>query len=144
MSLPPDSPVFGTRLPGCTYLVRPSAYAVLRDENGRVAVVRTARGWFLPGGGIDMGEDERQAVERETREECGLVIRLGGIIGRATEIVHSPAGHSGVDKESVFFDAVVTGATTATEPDHELAWLSPAEAVARLSQKSHRWAVLRL
>jgi 8-oxo-dGTP pyrophosphatase MutT (NUDIX family) len=116
----------------------------LRDQDGRIAVVRAARGWFLPGGGIDPDEDERQAVERETREECGLVIRLSGIIGHATEIVHSPAGHTGVDKESVFFSAVVIGATVATEPDHELVWLSAAEAVTRLSQKSHRWAVLRL
>jgi len=136
-------PVFGTRLPGCRYRVRPSAYAVIRDENGRVAVVRAARGWFLPGGGIEADETAEQAVERETREECGLVIQTHGIIGNATEIVHSPAGTSGVDKVSVFFNALITSVSVATEPDHELVWLRPGEAVSRLSHKSHRWAVTK-
>ena len=113
------------------------------DEQGRIAVVRATRGWFLPGGGIEADETAEQAVERETREECGFVIQPRAIIGNATEIVHSPAGTAGVDKVSVFFDAVVTGAVLGTEPDHELVWLSPAEAVARLSHKSHRWAVTK-
>lgn len=126
---------------GCVYRVRPSAYAVVRDEDARIAVVRAIRGWFLPGGGVDAGETAEQAVEREAREECGFVIQLRGIVGNATEIVHSPAGNSGVDKVSVFFDAVVTGRVPATEPDHELVWLSSADAIARLSHKSHRWAV---
>jgi 8-oxo-dGTP diphosphatase len=143
MSPAPDSPVFGTRLAGCRYIVRPSAYALLRDEDGRFAVVRSARGWFLPGGGIEANEDAAQAVEREAGEECGLVIQPRGIVGNATEIVHSPAGNAGVDKVSVFFDAVVTGTIPATEPDHELVWLSPADAVKRLSHKSHQWAVGR-
>ena len=143
MSSPPDSPVFGTRLPGCAYVVRPSAYAVLRDEDGRIAVVRAARGWFLPGGGIELDEAAERAVEREAREECGLVIQPRRIIGNATEIVHSPAGTAGVDKVSVFFDAMVMGSVAAAEPEHELVWLRPAEAVARLSQKSHRWAVVK-
>jgi 8-oxo-dGTP diphosphatase len=139
-----DSPVFGIRIAGCRYTVRPSAYAVLRDDGGRIAVVRAARGWFLPGGGIEASEDAEQAVEREAREECGLVIKPRGIVARATEIVHSPAGHSGFEKESVFVEAVVVGRTAPTEPDHELVWLSPADAIARLSHKSHRWVVQRV
>jgi 8-oxo-dGTP diphosphatase len=144
MQDPTESPIFGVRLEGCRYTVRPSAYALLRDEDGSIAIVRAAKGWFLPGGGIEASETAEQAVERETREECGLVIELRRIIGTATEIVHSPAGNAGVDKESVFIEAVVVGWTTPTEPDHELVWSSPADAIARLSHKSHRWAVQRV
>src|SRR5205823_1115151 len=64
----PESPVFGIRLEGCRYTVRPSAYAVLRDEHRRIAVVRAARGWFLPGGGIEPHETVERAVEREAEE----------------------------------------------------------------------------
>jgi 8-oxo-dGTP diphosphatase len=134
-------PVFGIRVPGCRYTVRPSAYAVLRDEDGRIAVVRAARGWFLPGGGIDAGETAEEAVRREAIEECGLVIRLGRAIGSATEIVHSPAGNDGVEKESVFFEATVAAQADAVQPEHEVAWLSAADAMGRLSHRSHKWAL---
>jgi 8-oxo-dGTP diphosphatase len=136
-----DSPVFGIRIEGCRYTVRPSAYALLRDEDGRIAIVRAARGWFLPGGGIEADETADQAAQREAREECGLVIEPRRVVATATEIVHSPVGHAGVDKASVFIEAVVVGRTAPTEPDHELAWLQPADAIARLSHKSHRWAL---
>jgi 8-oxo-dGTP diphosphatase len=138
---PSGAPVFGTRIAGCSYTVRPSAYALVLDQDGRIAIVRAARGWLLPGGGIDAGETAEQAVEREAREECGFVIQIRGIVGHATEIVHSPAGNAGVDKVSVFFDAAVTGSVVPTEPNHELVWLPRAEAVTQLSHKSHRWAV---
>jgi len=134
-------PVFGIRVPGCRYTVRPSAYAVLRDEEGRIAVVRAARGWFLPGGGIDAGETAEEAVRREAIEECGLVIRIGRAIGSATEIVHSPAGNAGVEKDSVFFEATIVGTADAVQPEHHVAWLSAADASARLSHKSHQWAL---
>ena len=133
--------VFGIRLEGCRYVVRPSAYAILRDENGAIAVVRAPGGWFLPGGGIEAGETAEQAVVREALEECGLLIQPRVVLGSATEIVHSPAGHSGVDKASVFIDAAVVGKTAATEIDHELTWLTPAEAIRRLSHQSHRWVI---
>jgi 8-oxo-dGTP diphosphatase len=136
-----EGPLFGTRLAGCRYVVRPSAYAVVRDDDDRIAVVRAARGWHLPGGGLDAGETSEQAVEREVLEECAFRVRLHGRLGDATEIVHSPAGHDGVDKVSAFFEATVAEAAPGAEPEHEVAWLSPEAAVERLSHASHRWAV---
>ena len=121
--------------------MRPSAYALLRDEESRIAVVRSTRGWFLPGGGIEPGETAERAVERESQEECGLLIAADRRIGSATEIVHSPAGHAGVEKASVFIEAVVVGTSAATELNHALVWLSVRDAIARLSHKSHQWAV---
>jgi len=143
VSDPAEPPVFGIRLPGCVYTVRPSAYALVRDDESRIAVVRATKGWLLPGGGIEPGETAESAVERESLEECGLLIAAGKRIGSATEIVHSPAGHTGVEKASIFIEAVVVGTTTPTELDHELVWLSARDAVARLSHKSHQWAVAR-
>ena len=101
-------------------------------------------GWFLPGGGIEAGETAAAAAVRETAEECGLVIEAGQRIGGATEIVHSPTGHGGVEKDSSFFAGVIVGTTPATEPWHELAWLGRDEAIARLAHKSHQWAVALL
>jgi ADP-ribose pyrophosphatase YjhB (NUDIX family) len=51
--------------------------AVLRDEQGRVLLVRHSYGvaaWTLPGGGRSLREDPEQSVRREIREELGLEI----------------------------------------------------------------------
>ena len=139
-----DVPLFGDRVEGCAYVLRPSAYALVRNAGGEVAVVRTPRGTFLPGGGIEAGESAEQTIEREAIEECGLVVLPGRTIGTAIQIVHSADEDTCFEKRSTFLEAVSRGRVPAKERDHELAWLKPAEAVDALSHESHRWAVRRL
>ena len=47
--------------------------------------------WFTVGGGLDVGEDARQAACREMREETGLVVtpeRLEGVVLRRQALFH--------------------------------------------------------
>jgi 8-oxo-dGTP pyrophosphatase MutT (NUDIX family) len=54
-----------------------SVKGVLIHE-GRVLLLLNERGeWDLPGGRPDPGEDHRAALEREVREETGLVVDVG-------------------------------------------------------------------
>ncbi len=50
---------------------------VVRDAEGRFLLVRHtyAPGWLFPGGGVDRAESFEQAVEREIREETGVMAR---------------------------------------------------------------------
>ena len=84
-----EIPRFGEPVAGQPYLVRPSAYAVVRDESGAIAVVRTSEGVFLPGGGIDPGESAERAAVRETREECAIDVHVALEVGKAADIVWS-------------------------------------------------------
>jgi 8-oxo-dGTP diphosphatase len=125
-------------------MVRPSAYAILRNAAGQLAVARTPKGFYLLGGGGDAGESAQETVEREAREECGLILKTGAVLGRAIEIVHAPAENTCVEKRSVFIDARIVGTVAPAEADHELFWLEREEAISALAPESHRWAVRTL
>ncbi|HYG83953.1 MAG TPA: NUDIX hydrolase [Verrucomicrobiae bacterium] len=57
----------------CFYRV--SIKAVIRNAHGQVLVVKEKNNpkWNLPGGGMDYGETEQEALRRELYEEVGYV-----------------------------------------------------------------------
>ncbi len=55
------------------YLDRKGAYLILVCD-GRIGAVRTWKGLFLPGGGIEEGESDLQCIERECLEEMGCSV----------------------------------------------------------------------
>jgi len=62
------------------------AGAVIKDGQGRLLLIRRrnepgAGLWSLPGGRIEPGETGDQAVAREVREETGLSVTVGRLLG---------------------------------------------------------------
>jgi 8-oxo-dGTP diphosphatase len=136
-------PEFGPAEAGVEYVLRPGGYAVIRNAAGAVAAVATPSGLALPGGGQDDGETPQEATIREVEEECGLRVVVGRLIGTADELVFAADEGSHYRKRCSFFLAEVVGVTGAGEPDHELVWMSPEDAVMLLRHGSQRWAVSR-
>lgn len=135
-------PIFGSREPDVAYLVRPSAYAVIEDAAGRIALVRTPEGVYLPGGGIEAGERAEQAIVREAIEECGLAVRVGSWSVAAVQFCYAIPEQKYFEKHSVFFEAAIERiAGGATETDHALFWAEGREAAGALTHESQAWAV---
>jgi 8-oxo-dGTP diphosphatase len=137
-----DIPEFGERLPGVDYVLRPGGYVVVHNSQGEIALVSTPQGFFLPGGGQGGGETPEQAAIREAEEEGGLCVRLTRLLGRADELVYAAEEWIHYRKRCSFFSAELTFRRAGGEADHILVWMTPGEALTRLSHQSQRWAVM--
>lgn len=60
-----------------------AAAVVCRDAAGRLLVVYDAfkQHWTVPGGVVEAGEDPRSAAVREAREEAGVAVTAGALLG---------------------------------------------------------------
>jgi ADP-ribose pyrophosphatase YjhB (NUDIX family) len=68
--------------------------AIIGGPDGRIVLVRRAIEpgyglWVFPGGYVDRGEELTRAAIREAREECGLEIRVDGLVN-----IYSYAGRT--------------------------------------------------
>ncbi|MGI8816167.1 MAG: NUDIX hydrolase [Pseudonocardia sp.] len=61
--------------------------AVIHDQGDRLLLVRRGRDpgwglWSIPGGRVQPGESDREAITREVAEETGLLVRVLRLAGR--------------------------------------------------------------
>ena len=66
--------------------VIPCVGAVIKDELGRLLLIKRAHHpgaglWSLPGGRVEPGETDAEALVREMREETGLTVQAGRLLG---------------------------------------------------------------
>jgi 8-oxo-dGTP diphosphatase len=106
----------------------PCVGAVIKDEAGRLLLIRRGHEpgaglWSLPGGRIEPGESDQQAVAREVLEETGLRVECGRLLGRAE--LPGPDG-SVIDVGDYL--ALITGGHLAAGDDaDEARWVTAAE-----------------
>jgi 8-oxo-dGTP diphosphatase len=102
--------------------------AVIKDAAGRLLLIRRGHEpgaglWSLPGGRIEPGETDQQAVAREILEETGLRVACGSLVGTA-----ELPGLDGAVVEVRDYLATVTGGELAAGDDAaDARWVTAAE-----------------
>jgi len=85
----PEALIFGSPKPDSQCSERRAAYVVI-TRDGKVALIKSGRKHFLPGGGSLPGETPEATIVREVREELARPVRLLYRLGEATNTSTQP------------------------------------------------------
>ncbi len=108
--------------------VIPCVGAVVRDDDGRLLLIKRGHEpgaglWSLPGGRIEPGETDTQALVREMREETGLTVEVGRLLGT----VRRPGLGGDVIDIGDYEATVIAGALTPGDDAADARWADPAD-----------------
>ena len=104
----------------------PCVGAIATDGQGRLLMIKRGHEpgtglWSIPGGRIEPGETDAEALVREMIEETGLTVEVGRLIGR----VRRP-GLNGAVIDIRDYAATVTGGTLRPGDDAaDARWVAP-------------------
>jgi 8-oxo-dGTP pyrophosphatase MutT (NUDIX family) len=123
----PDAPEPTTR--------KPSASVVVRDDSGRILMLRRADNglWTIPTGGLKKNETIRECAIRECREETGIEIETTALVGVFSDPAHVIAYYHGQKLDevrqpvNVCLHAQPIGGTLSPSPDEatDAQWIDP-------------------
>lgn len=133
---------FGQKEDDKKYLDRVGAY-LIAETDGRIAVIKTAKGYFLPGGGIDENESHIQCIEREVFEEIGCECAVKKYLCSAEEyIFHEKIGYFH-PIQYYYTGKIGSKIQEPTENDHALVWIDIQFAAENMHSAAQKWAVMQ-
>src|ERR1700761_1503053 len=122
--------------------------AIITDAAGRLLLIQRghdpgAGRWSLPGGRVEPGESDAEALAREMREETGVIVTAGPLVGA----VERPGGAGTVLDIRDYAATVTGGQLTAGDDAAAASWVAPADVTSLplttgLAEALRAWGVL--
>ena len=118
---------------GNDLILLPSTAVLPRDDAGRLLLVRQidTGNWATIGGAIEPGESPRDSAVREAKEEAGVTVELGnilGVFGGPEYQVTYPNGDESAYVVTVFDATTIEGSPRPDgEETSEVGWFRPEE-----------------
>lgn len=126
-------------------IVRVSVYGVILNESNQILVVNVRGKYHLPGGGIDEGEEEKQALVREVLEETGYEITDLQFVGKANQFLPN-ASIGPMNKLGTFYFAHAgrQDVSRRVEMDHSPEWMSFDKLETAPMSEFQKWAIVKV
>lgn len=131
--------VFGIK-ENVNYIDRVGIYLVPMKE-GKIGVVKTSKGYFLLGGGLDNGESHEECIKRECLEEVGYTVSVGNKVCSAEMYCeYSTIGYFH-PIQTYYVGELLEQICISVEDDHEFVWMGFNELVNNMYLEIQSWAL---
>jgi 8-oxo-dGTP diphosphatase len=131
--------IFGTR-ENAEYYSREGAY-LIPVQNGLVGVVKTPKGYFFLGGGLEEGESHPSCIERECVEECGCLPVIKAQVASAESYLKSPTIGYFHPIQTYYYGQLKEKVSEPIETDHLLVWLPYDQLRGNMYLEMQNWAL---
>ncbi len=125
------------------YIHRKGAYLVPIDNN-KVGVIKTSKGYYFLGGGIETGENCISCIERECLEEAGISVSVKDRVCSAEAYMKHPRypeiGYLH-PIQTYYIGEVIDKISEQTEDDHIFVWIEYEELKGNMFLEMQNWAL---
>lgn len=122
------------------YYDREGAYLIPVRDN-KIGIIRTPKGYFFVGGGIENGESHIICIERECIEEAGYKVSVKEKLCSAeTYCFHSEIGYFH-PIQTYYSGDIIAEVSVPTEKDHEFLWAEYSEIKGKMFWEMQDWAL---
>lgn len=134
--------IFGIK-ENAEYSDREGAY-LIPCQNDRIGIVKTPKGYFLLGGGLENGESHAECIKRECLEEVGYTVSVKNKICSAEAYhIHSEIGYFH-PIQTYYAGELLSKVSIPVEKDHTLLWVEFDEIKGKMFSDMQNWALEKL
>ena len=131
--------IFGTK-EDASYLDREGAYIIpIKDD--KIGVIKTPKGYFLLGGGIDKGESHEDAIRRECLEEAGCTVNINQKLCSAETYTKHPNIGYFHPIQTYYIGELLEKVQEPIESDHEFMWVEYEQLKGKMFAEMQNWAI---